>query len=263
MADIKASDTKVALVVGGGQGIGRAAVERLLADGFKVGLGDWNFELAQDVAQELGGKEAGIIPVQVDASNRDSVYAAVEETTKEFGGFDVIVNNAGIAPQIPLEDITEEDVDKIFNVNYKGVLWGTQAAAKKFKELGHGGKIINATSQAGVKGNKGIPLYSSTKFAVRGLTQVTARDLADDGITVNAYAPGIVKTPLMKGLAEELAENAGKPAEWGWEQFTKDISLGRLSESEDVAKIIGFLAGPDSDYITGQTIIVDGGMVFH
>ena len=98
---------------------------------------------------------------------------------------------------------------------------------------------------------------------MRGLTQVTARDLADDGITVNAYAPGIVKTPLMKGLAEELAENAGKPAEWGWEQFTKDISLGRLSESEDVAKIIGFLAGSDSDYITGQTIIVDGGMVFH
>ncbi|OFP19095.1 hypothetical protein HMPREF2976_09610 [Corynebacterium sp. HMSC077D10] len=76
-------------------------------------------------------------------------------------------------------------------------------------------------------------------------------------------APGIVRTPLMKGLAEELAENAGKPAEWGWEQFTKDISLGRLSESEDVAKIIGFLAGSDSDYITGQTIIVDGGMVFH
>lgn len=76
-------------------------------------------------------------------------------------------------------------------------------------------------------------------------------------------APGIVRTLIMKGLAEELAENAGKPAEWGWEQFTKDISLGRLSESEDVAKIIGFLAGPDSDYITGQTIIVDGGMVFH
>ena len=255
--------TKVALVVGGGQGIGRAGVERLLRDGFKVAIGDWNFELAQTVAEELGGKEAGVIPVAVNAADRDSVFAAVETAASELGGFDVIINNAGIAPQIAVEDVTEEDVDKIFDINFKGVLWGTQAAAAKFKELGHGGKIINATSQAGIKGNKGIPLYTSTKFAVRGLTQTTARDLSEFDITVNAYAPGIVRTPLMKKLAEDLAESAGKPAEWGWEQFTKDITLHRLSESEDVAKIIGFLAGPDSDYITGQTIVVDGGMVFH
>ncbi len=155
-------NTKVALMVGGGQGIGRAGVERLLRDGFKVAIGAWNFELAQTVAEELGGKEAGVIPVAVNAADRDSVYAAVETTAKELGGFDVIINNAGIAPQVALEQVTEEDVDKIFDVNFKGVLWGTQAAAAKLKELGHGGKIINAASQAGVKGNKGIPLYSAT-----------------------------------------------------------------------------------------------------
>lgn len=260
---VREENGKVALVVGGGQGIGKAAVERLYADGFKVAVGDINPDTAKAVAEELGGEAAGAIPVIVNAADRDSVFAAVEEAASKLGGFDVIVNNAGIAPQIPIENVTEADFDKIFSVNVKSVVWGIQAAAAKFKELGHGGKIISATSQAGIKGNKGIPLYSATKFAVRGLTQVCARDLAEYGITVNAYAPGIVRTPLMATLAQDLAKTAGKPEEWGWEQFTKDITLDRLSVPEDVAKVISFLAGPDSDYITGQAIVVDGGMVFN
>lgn len=148
------------------------------------------------------------------------------------------------------------------HVNVAGTIWGIQAAVRKFRELKHGGKIINATSQAGVVGNPNLMLYSSTKFAVRGLTQVAARDLAKEGITANAFAPGIVKTPMMMDIAHQVAQNAGKDDEWGMSTFSKDIAMGRLSEPEDVAAAVAFLAGPDSNYMTGQTLIVDGGMQF-
>jgi meso-butanediol dehydrogenase / (S,S)-butanediol dehydrogenase / diacetyl reductase len=254
---------KVALVTGGGQGIGQAIAERLHADGFKVAIADLNTETAGKVAEKLGGKDGGAIAVHVNVADRDSVFAAVDQTLSVLGGFDVIVNNAGIAPQSPIEDITPESIEKIFSINFNGVVWGIQAATKAFRELGHGGRIISAASQAGHVGNPGIALYSATKFAVRGLTQTAARDLAQHGITVNTYAPGIVRTPLMEDLAKKTAESAGQPEEWGWEQFTQGITLDRLSEPEDVAGVVAFLAGPDSSYITGQSILVDGGMVFN
>ncbi|NKG19817.1 (S)-acetoin forming diacetyl reductase [Paeniglutamicibacter terrestris] len=254
---------KVALVTGGGQGIGQATVERLHADGFKVAIADLNLETAGQLAQKLGGKKGGAIAVHVDVADRDSVFSAVEQAMSEFGGFDVIVNNAGIAPQSPIEEITPESIAKIFSINFNGVVWGIQAATEAFKKLGHGGKIISAASQAGHVGNPGIGLYSATKFAVRGLTQTAAKDLAKYGITVNTYAPGIVRTPLMEDLAKKTAESAGQPEAWGWEQFTHGITLERLSEPSEVAGIISFLSGPDSNYITGQSILVDGGMVFN
>lgn len=254
---------KVALVTGGGQGIGKAIAERLHADGFKVAIADLNTEAAGEVADGLGGKDGGAMALRVDVADRDDVFAAVDRTVSEFGGFDVIVNNAGIAPQSPIEDITPESIEKLFSINFNGVVWGIQAATKAFRELGHGGKIISAASQAGHVGNPGIALYSATKFAVRGLSQTAARDLAKYGITVNTYAPGIVRTPLMENLAKQTAESAGESEEWGWRQFTQGITLERLSEPEDVAAVVSFLAGPDSDYITGQSILVDGGMVFN
>lgn len=131
-----------------------------------VSIGDFNNETANEVAAALGGKENGAVAVYVNATDRDSVFASVDETTKELGGFDVIINNAGIAPQVSVEDATEKDFDTIFALNVKGVLWGIQAVTAKLKELGHGGKIISAASQAGHKGNPGIPLYTATE--VRG-----------------------------------------------------------------------------------------------
>lgn len=258
-----ANKTKVALVTGAGQGIGAAIATRLANDGFAVAVADMNTETANKVAEKINSNGGRALPIVVNVAERDNVFGAVRTTIQELGGLDVLVNNAGLGPTTPIDTITPEQFDKVYHVNVGGVLWGIQAATEAFKKLGHGGKIINATSQAGVVGNPNLALYSGTKFAVRGITQVAARDLADFGITVNAYAPGIVRTPMMMDIAHEVGQNAGKDDEWGMQQFAKDITLKRLSEPEDVAAAVSFLAGPDSNYVTGQTIIVDGGMQFH
>ncbi|CAK9886827.1 MAG: Diacetyl reductase [(S)-acetoin forming] [Candidatus Erwinia impunctatus] len=255
--------TKVALVTGSGQGIGRAIALRLAKDGFAVAVADYNSETAQQVAKEIIASGGKALTISVDVSQRDAVFAAVEQTRRELGDFNVIVNNAGIAPSTPIDTITEEIVDRVYNINVKGVIWGIQAAASAFKAQGHGGKIINACSQAGHVGNPELAVYSSSKFAVRGLTQTAARDLAAQGITVNAYCPGIVKTPMWEEIDRQISTAAGKPAGYGTAEFAKRITLGRLSEPEDVAACVSFLAGPDSDYMTGQSLLIDGGMVFN
>ncbi|CAH1851158.1 (S)-acetoin forming diacetyl reductase [Convivina intestini] len=254
---------KVAMVTGGGQGIGEAIVRRLSDDGFAVAVADLNLETAQGVAQSINDNGGQATAVQVDVSDRDSVFAAVQQTADAFGDFNVLVSNAGLGPTTPIDTITPKQFDLVYHVNVGGVLWGIQAAHEMFKKFGHGGKIINATSQAGVVGNPNLALYSGTKFAVRGVTQVAARDLAAEDITVNAYAPGIVDTPMMRDIAHQVGANAGKDDAWGMQSFAKDIALGRLSQASDVANAVAFLAGPDSDYITGQTLEVDGGMQFH
>ncbi|RAT14663.1 MULTISPECIES: (S)-acetoin forming diacetyl reductase [Lonsdalea] len=254
--------TKVALVTGAGQGIGESIALRLVKDGFAVAIVDYNGESAKAVAQRINEAGGKAIAITADVSNRDQVFAAVETAKQQLGGFDVIVNNAGIAPSTPIEEITPEIVDKVYNINLKGVIWGIQAAVKAFKELGHGGKIINACSQAGHIGNPELAVYSSSKFAVRGLTQTAARDLAPLGITVNGFCPGIVKTPMWDEIDRQISEAAGKPKGYGTEQFAKRITLGRLSEPEDVAACVSYLASPDSNYMTGQSLLIDGGMVF-
>ena len=254
---------KVAFVTGAGQGIGKAIALRLAKDGFAVAVADYNAATAKDVAEEINRSGGEALAVTVDVSDREQVFAAVEKTRQALGDFNVIVNNAGVAPSTPIEEITEEIVDKVYNINVKGVIWGMQAAIKAFKAQGHGGKIINACSQAGHTGNPELAVYSSSKFAVRGLTQTAARDLAPLGVTVNAYCPGIVKTPMWAEIDHQVSEAAGKPLGYGTEEFARRITLGRLSEPEDVAACVAYLAGPDSDYMTGQSLLIDGGMVFN
>ncbi|MFK3704017.1 (S)-acetoin forming diacetyl reductase [Klebsiella sp. NPDC088457] len=254
---------KVALVTGAAQGIGKAIALRLVKDGFAVAIADYNDAAAEAVAAEINQHGGRALAVKVDVSRREQVFAAVEQARKTLGGFDVIVNNAGIAPSTPIETIAEEIVDKVYNINVKGVIWGIQAAVAAFKKEGHGGKIINACSQAGHVGNSDLAVYSSSKFAVRGLTQTAARDLAPLGITVNGYCPGIVKTPMWAEIDRQVSEAAGKPLGHGTAEFAKRITLGRLSEPEDVAACVSYLASPDSDYMTGQSLLIDGGMVFN
>lgn len=256
------AEQKVAFVTGAGQGIGEAIAHRLSKDGFKIAVADYNKETAEKVATAINEAGGEALAVSVDVSDRDAVFAAVREATEKLGGFDVIVNNAGLGPQTPLETITPEIFHKVFDVNVGGTLWGIQAAIEAFTKLGHGGKIINACSQAGQNGNPGLAVYGGSKFAIRGITQTAARDLADRGITVNAFCPGIVDTPMMRGIAQQTADEAGKDFEWGMQQFAQNIALKRLSQPEDVAACVSYLAGPDSDYMTGQSLLIDGGMVF-
>ena len=253
---------EVAFVTGAAQGIGEAIARRLAKDGFAVAVADMNTDKAQAVADSINQSGGRAMAVTLDVTDRVQVRSAVEKTVTTLGDFNVIVNNAGLGPTTPIETITPELFDKVYHVNVAGTIWGMQAAVQAFRDRGHGGKIINATSQAGVVGNPNLMLYSSTKFAIRGLTQVAARDLAKEGITANAYAPGIVKTPMMMDIAHQVGVNAGKDDEWGMSTFSDGIALGRLSDPEDVANAVAFLAGHDSDYVTGQTLIVDGGMQF-
>ncbi len=254
---------KVAMVTGAGQGIGEAIAIRLAKDGFAVALVARHADKLNEVKDKIEAAGGKALVVTADVSKRDKVFKAVDQTIDALGDFNVMVNNAGVAPTTPIDTVTEDDLNYVYSINVNGTIWGIQAAHAAFKKLGHPGKIINATSQAGVVGNPNLTAYSSSKFAIRGITQVVARELAEEGTTVNAFAPGIVKTPMMFDIAHQVGQNAGKSDEWGMQTFAKDIALKRLSEPEDVANAVAFLAGPDSDYITGQTLEVDGGMQFH
>lgn len=254
---------KAALVTGGGQGIGEAICKRLSNDGFAVAISDINYENAKKVANEIINAGGKAIAIELNVANRDEVTAAVETTYQAFGDFNVIVNNAAICPESDFATATEEDYQKIYNINVGGVIWGMQAASNKMKELGHGGAIINATSQAGVDGYPGLAFYSSTKFAVRGLTQSFGRDLAPHGINVNAYAPGIVVTPMLEGLADRMAAAANKDREWALKSFEPEIAQRKVTPAEHIASGVSFLAGEDSKAMVGQTLIIDGGMVYN
>ncbi|HEY0970258.1 MAG TPA: acetoin reductase [Gemmatimonadales bacterium] len=253
---------KVALVTGGGQGIGRAIALRLASDGADVAIADLEEEAANAVADEVRGLGRKSTVTVTDVSDRDQVFDAVGTVARELGGFDVIVNNAGIAQVKTIEDARPEDFELILRINVGGVLWGIQAAAAKFRELGHGGKIINAASIAGHEGFAMLGVYSATKFAVRGLTQAAARELAPFGITVNAYSPGIVGTGMWELIDEKLSEYNGAPRGENFRKYAEGIALGRPSTPEDVASFVSYLAGPDSDYMTGQAPMIDGGLVY-
>jgi len=253
--------TKVALVTGSGQGIGRAIALRLAQDGFHVGLADIKKDKIETVAKEIEalGRKAAVYVA--DTSSRNEVYAAIDHTEKTLGGFDVMINNAGIAQVNPLADVTPEEFNRIVQINIAGVLWGIQAAAKKFIARKQKGKIISASSIAGYEGSAMLGVYSATKFAVRGLTQAAAKEYGHAGITVNAYSPGIVGTDMWTEIDRRLADITGQPVGDTLVEYPKKIPLGRIQKPEDIASLVSFLASEDSDYITGQAILTNGGLV--
>lgn len=253
---------KVALVTGSGQGIGRAIALRLARDGADVAIVDMNEEKMQAVADEVRALGRKSTAFKADVSDRDQIFAAVDHAEKELGGFDIMVNNAGIANIQTIAELRPEEVEKICRINIGGVLWGIQAAAAKLKKRGSKGKIINAASIAGHEGYALLGIYSATKFAVRGLTQAAAKEFAAEGITVNAYCPGVVGTAMWTEIDRRMAEITGAKIGESFDEFVGGIALGRAQTPEDVASFVSYLAGPDSDYMTGQAPMIDGGLVY-
>jgi len=253
---------KIALVTGAAQGIGRGIALRLAKDGADVAIVDINADKMAAVAVEIEELGRKVTTFKADVGNRAEVYAAVEHVAKTLGGLDIMVNNAGIAQVDPIADVKPDDVERILKINIQGVLWGIQAAAAKFKSLDHKGKIINASSIAGHDGFEMLGVYSATKFAVRALTQAAAKEYASDGITVNAFCPGIVGTDMWVEIDKRFSELTGTPIGETYDKYVGGIALGRAQTPEDVAALVSYLAGPDSDYVTGQAIIADGGIVY-
>ncbi|CAN5245281.1 acetoin reductase [soil metagenome] len=258
---------KVALVTGGGRGIGRGIALRLARDGADVALVDVRPDGINAVADEIaqiGSKSTTFI---ADVGDRDQVFAAVDHAASALGGFDIMVNNAGIALVGPIADVTADELNRIWAINVNGVLWGIQAAVAKFKEFGHKdagkiSKIINASSIAGHDGFAMLGVYSATKFAVRALTQAAAKEHAADGITVNAYCPGVVGTDMWVEIDKRFAELTGAAEGETYDKFVGGIALGRAETPDDVAGFVSYLAGPDADYMTGQAGLIDGGLVY-
>ncbi len=255
-------DNKVALVTGAGQGIGRGIALRLAKEGASLMLVDMNAANLEAVAKEVQALGRKVATFVADISQRDQVYAAVDHAEEALGGFDIIVNNAGIAQVQPLADVTPEEVDRIMRINVQGTLWGIQAAAKKFIDRQQKGKIINACSIAGHDGFALLGIYSATKFAVRALTQTAAKEYASRGITVNAYCPGIVGTGMWEDIDRRFSDITGAPLGETYKKYVEGIALGRAETPDDVAGLVAYLAGPDSDYVTGQAILIDGGLVY-
>jgi len=258
---------KVALVTGGGRGIGRGIALRLARDGADVALVDVRPDGVNNVAGEILEIGCKATTFVADVSNRDQVFAAVEHAAAALGGLDIMVNNAGIALVGPIADVTPEEAGRVWAINVNGVLWGIQAAVAKFKELGNKeqgkiSKVINASSIAGHDGFGMLGVYSASKFAVRALTQAAAKEHAADGITVNAYCPGVVGTDMWVEIDKRFAELTGAAEGETYEKFVGGIALGRAETPDDVAGFVSYLAGPDADYMTGQAGLIDGGLVY-
>lgn len=250
-----------AVVTGAGRGIGRAIALRLARDGHAVAVNDVNADSAEAVAAEVAAAGGRSVAVPCDVTDRDAVCGMVDRAVAELGSVEVMVANAGIAQVKTILELTPDDLERVFAVNVYGVVWSLQAAAEQMKRKGGGGKIINAASIAGHSGFDYLGHYSATKFAVRALTQAAAKELAKDGITVNSYCPGIVGTDMWDLIDEKLGAYNGNAKGETLKQYSQLIALGRVQTPEDVAGFVSYLAGPDSDYMTGQSVMIDGGIV--
>lgn len=250
---------RTVVITGAGSGIGAGIARGLAVEGANVVLADLNEEAARGVAAEIGASGGSALAVRVDVTDRTQVRAGIQAAVDRFGRLDAYFNNAGMNKPMKFLDVTEANFELVIKVNALSVLVGAQEAARQFLTQGDGGKIVNTASIAGRQGFASFAPYSAAKAAVISLTQAGARALAPHGITVNAFAPGVVDTPLWTALDRDL-EEIGE-GDSGFDSMAAGILLGRAATPQDLVPTAVFLAAADSDYITGQVIPIEGGMI--
>jgi len=239
---------QVGIITGGTRGIGKAIAERLAEKGVNVVVAGRNLDAAHEVAGSLSALGVKAIGIKLDVSNSEEVEKAFKEIRKEFNRIDILINNAGITKDGLLMRMGEEAWDSVIDINLKGVFLCSREAIKDMAKQRYG-RIVNITSVAAFMGNPGQANYSASKAGVVGFTKTVAREYASRGVTVNAVAPGFIETAMTDTLPENIKE-----------EMKRLIPLGRFGTVEDVAIAVVFLASPDSGYITGQVIHVNGGM---
>jgi len=256
-------DHRIVLITGAARGIGAATARRLAADGARLVLADVNGSAVDKLAAELGG-----VGVAADVTSAADVARMIDAPYARWGRLDVLFNNAGVIRVQPMLDVTEAEWDRVLSVNLKAVFFVLQAAARRMKEQSPmagseiRGKLIQTASIAGYRGgNHLMTPYSASKAGVISLTRSAAQALAADRITSNCVCPGAVDTAMWEQIDGELAKLHGLGPREAWKKRIAGIPLGRPETAEDVAGVVAFLAGPDSDYMTGQAIKVDGGLV--
>lgn len=239
---------KVAIITGGSRGIGFATAEKFLKEGATVILTASTQANADRAAAQLQEKypESVVAGISPDLSSLESVRAAFREVTRKYGCVDILVNNAGISESTPFSEYTEETFDKVMDLNVKGVFNATKAASECMIARGKG-VILSTSSMVSISGQASGFAYPASKFAINGLTISLARELGPKGIRVNAVAPGITETDMMKAVPKEVID-----------PLIRQIPLGRLGQPEDIANAFVFLASDEASYITGVVLSVDG-----
>ncbi len=244
------NEKKVAIVTGGSRGIGKAIALRMADAGYDLVVNYVNGrEGAEAVAKEAEGKGVRTLVIQADISKAEDVERLFAETMNAFGQLDVLVNNAGITRDNLLIRMSEKDFEDVLETNLKGAFLCTKAAAKPMMKQRYG-KIVNITSVVGITGNAGQSNYAAAKAGLIGFTKSIAKELASRNITVNAIAPGFIETEMTGVLPEKVRD-----------AFLSGIPAGKPGKPEDVAEAVVFLSSKAADYITGQVLNVDGGMV--
>ena len=239
---------KVVIVTGAAKGIGRGIAHTFAKNGYAVVVSDIDHNECLKVVSEIEALGQKALAVKCDVSLKPEVDALISATMTEFKQIDVLVNNAGIFPFIPFTDMTEDNWDKVIDVNLKSIFLCSQAAVKHMKA---GSKIVNISSIAGSVGFSGLTHYCASKGGVNGMIRALAMELAEKKINVNNVAPGAIETPGATGALDEAAKK----------QYIAIIPWGRMGQPEDIAAATLFLASEGADYITGQTLVVDGGFI--
>ena len=253
---------KVVIVTGGAGGIGAAACRAIAAEGGKLVVADMDAGAAAEVAQDIVDAGGEATSVGVDVTDRAQVKAMISAAVESFGELNVIFNNAGMNRPRGFMDVDQENFEQIVRVNTWGVIVCTQEAAQQMIAQGKGGKIINTGSIASRQGFWDFVPYCVAKFGTLAVTQATARGLIEHGITVNAFAPGVVDTPMWIGLNEDIRAIHDQPVEADpMRDFATGTLVGRPAAPEELAPFLVYLASAESDYMTGQMYMVDGGQV--